>query len=97
MVCDSSNILHEGNAVAGAFVNHYEIFLGIEGSTTPLLKQDLFSHVLDSQNAEFMVRDVIDNEKDAILSMGDDKALGPDGFTSDFFKKAWDVVGTDVN
>ncbi|GJX60854.1 reverse transcriptase domain-containing protein [Tanacetum coccineum] len=54
MVCDPSNILHEGNAVA-------------------------------------------DNEKDVIFSMGDDKALGPDGFTSDFFKKAWDVVGTDVN
>ncbi|GKB87457.1 hypothetical protein Tco_0959729 [Tanacetum coccineum] len=35
MVRDSSNTLHEGNEVAGAFVNHYANFLGIEGSTTP--------------------------------------------------------------
>ncbi|GJW42180.1 sodium/hydrogen exchanger 6 [Tanacetum coccineum] len=83
MVCDSSNILHEGNAVAGAFVNHYEIFLGIEGSTTPLLNQDLFLHVLDSQKAEFMVRDIMNNEiKNAIFFMGDDKAPDLDGFTS---------------
>nr|GEU44033.1 hypothetical protein [Tanacetum cinerariifolium] len=27
---------------------------------------------------------------------GDDKAPGPDGFTTAFFKKAWDVVGTDI-
>ncbi|GKC52527.1 hypothetical protein Tco_1075272 [Tanacetum coccineum] len=89
MVCDSSNILHEGNAVAGAFVNHYEKNLGIEGSTTPLLNQDLFSHVLDSQKAEFMVRDITDNEiKDVIFFMGDDKAPSLDGFPSGFFKKA---------
>ncbi|GKB16285.1 hypothetical protein Tco_0850208, partial [Tanacetum coccineum] len=44
-----------------------------------------------------MVREVTDNEiKEAIFSMGDDKALGPDGFTSAFVKEAWDVVGTDV-
>ncbi|GJV38923.1 sodium/hydrogen exchanger 6 [Tanacetum coccineum] len=36
MVRDSSNVLHEGNTVASAFVSHYEQFLGIEGTTTPL-------------------------------------------------------------
>ncbi|GJV97696.1 putative reverse transcriptase domain, reverse transcriptase zinc-binding domain protein, partial [Tanacetum coccineum] len=71
MVLDLSNILYEGNAVTGAFVSHYENFLGIE--------------------------DVTDNEiKEALFSMGDDKAPSPNGFTSAFFKKAWDVVGTDV-
>ncbi|GJT23915.1 zinc knuckle CX2CX4HX4C containing protein [Tanacetum coccineum] len=95
MVRDSSNILHEGKA--GAFVNHYENFLGIEDSTTPLLNQYLFTHVLDHHKAEFMVKDVTDSEiKDAIFSMGYDKAPGPDGFTSAFFKKAWDIVGVDV-
>nr|GEX21047.1 hypothetical protein [Tanacetum cinerariifolium] len=42
-------------------------------------------------------REVTDNEiKEAIFSMGDDKAPGPDGVTSFLFKKAWDVVGNDV-
>ncbi|GKE43318.1 putative reverse transcriptase domain, reverse transcriptase zinc-binding domain protein, partial [Tanacetum coccineum] len=45
-----------------------------------------------------MVREVTDNEiKEAIFLMGDDKATGLDGFTFAFFKKAWDVVGTDVS
>nr|GEU57129.1 reverse transcriptase domain, reverse transcriptase zinc-binding domain protein [Tanacetum cinerariifolium] len=75
MVWDSSNVLHEGNAVPGAFVAHYEQFLGLEGTSTPLDDQGLFTRVLDNHKAEFMVRDVSDSEiKDAIFSMGDDKA-----------------------
>jgi hypothetical protein len=27
------------------------------------------------------------------FSMGDDKAPGPDGYTSAFFKKSWSIVG----
>ncbi|GKD63866.1 reverse transcriptase domain-containing protein [Tanacetum coccineum] len=97
MVRDASNIIYEGNVVVGAFVSHYENFLGIEGSSTPHTNQNLFSHVLESQKSEFMVREDTDNEiKEAIFSMGDDKAPGPNGFTSAFVKEAWDVVGTDV-
>ncbi|GJS05469.1 hypothetical protein Tco_0321977 [Tanacetum coccineum] len=80
----------EGNAVAGAFGNHYEQFLGFEGYTIPLDDQDLYSRVLDSQKADFIVRDIIDHEiKGVIFLMRDDKASGPDGFTVAFFKKAW--------
>ncbi|GJS24118.1 hypothetical protein Tco_0452750 [Tanacetum coccineum] len=75
MVRDSSNVFYEGNVVVGAFVTHYENFLDIEGSTTPLANQYLFSHVLNSQKTDFMVRDVMDNEiKEALFSIGDDKA-----------------------
>ncbi|GJX04065.1 hypothetical protein Tco_0189981 [Tanacetum coccineum] len=75
MVRDSSNVFYEGNVVVGAFVTHYENFLDIEGSTTPLANQYLFSHVLNSQKTVFMVRDVMDNEiKEALFSIGDDKA-----------------------
>ncbi|GJY38952.1 ribonuclease H-like domain-containing protein [Tanacetum coccineum] len=34
--------------------------------------------------------------KKAMFSIGDEKASGPDGFTSLFFKKALDIVGEDV-
>ncbi|GKB47363.1 zinc knuckle CX2CX4HX4C containing protein [Tanacetum coccineum] len=46
---------------------------------------------------EFMVREVLDIEiKDALFSMGDDKAPRPDGFTAAFFKKSWDIVGGEI-
>ncbi|GJU30084.1 sodium/hydrogen exchanger 6, partial [Tanacetum coccineum] len=53
--------------------------------------------VLDNAMADFMVRDVSNDEvKSVIFSIGDDRAPGPDGFTAAFFKKAWDVVGGDI-
>ncbi|GJV08992.1 putative RNA-directed DNA polymerase, partial [Tanacetum coccineum] len=32
----------------------------------------------------------------AMFDIGDDRAPGPDGYTSGFFKKGWDVMGADV-
>nr|GEU60523.1 hypothetical protein [Tanacetum cinerariifolium] len=34
--------------------------------------------------------------KAAMFGIKDDKAAGPDGFTSKFFKKAWAIIGQDV-
>ena len=97
MVRDSSNVLHEGNDVVGVFVNHYENFLGLKGSTIQLANQDLFTRVLDVDMDDSMVRDVTDSEiKAAMFSVGGDKAPGPDGYTAAFLKKPWDVVGGDV-
>ncbi|GKA17514.1 putative reverse transcriptase domain-containing protein [Tanacetum coccineum] len=54
MVRDSSNVLHEGNAVPGAFFSHYEQFLGLEGASTPLNDQGLFTRVLANHKRSFM-------------------------------------------
>ncbi|GKF88614.1 hypothetical protein Tco_0259491, partial [Tanacetum coccineum] len=44
-----------------------------------------------------MVRKISNQEvKDAIFSIGDDKLPGPDGFTSAFFKEAWNIITNDV-
>ncbi|GJY18245.1 hypothetical protein Tco_0389736 [Tanacetum coccineum] len=83
--------------VANAFVAHYEVFLGQEGHTSTLNSQGLFKHILDNATADDMIRNVSDNEiKEAMFSMGNDKSLGPDGYTAVFFKEAWDIVGNDV-
>ncbi|GJY34951.1 sodium/hydrogen exchanger 6 [Tanacetum coccineum] len=62
MVSDASNNLYEGNQVPGAFVNHYNQFLGAKGVTIPLDNHDLFTRVLDDAKADFMVRDVSNDE-----------------------------------
>jgi hypothetical protein len=32
---------------------------------------------------------------EALFSIGNDKAPRPDGYSSFFFKKSWDIVGVD--
>ncbi|GJU89779.1 hypothetical protein Tco_1302202 [Tanacetum coccineum] len=52
---------------------------------------------IPNEVADHMVREVSDREiKEAILSMGDDKALGLDGYSAAFFKEAWDIITHDV-
>ncbi|GJU30304.1 sodium/hydrogen exchanger 6 [Tanacetum coccineum] len=97
MVWDSSNVLHEGNVVVSAFVSHYEQFLGLEGTITPLDDHRLFSRVLSNHKAEFMVSEVSASEiKGALFYIGDGKAPGSYGFIVAFFKKYWDILGGKV-
>ncbi|GKF30051.1 hypothetical protein Tco_0096393, partial [Tanacetum coccineum] len=62
------------------------------------LNQDgLFVRKLSNNRSGNMVRVVSNDEiRNAMFSFGNDKAPGPDGYTSLFFKKAWDVVGGDI-
>ncbi|GJY35730.1 hypothetical protein Tco_0421108, partial [Tanacetum coccineum] len=93
MVSDAFNNLYDGNQVPGAFVNHYNQFLGAKGRrfhynqflgakgvTIPLDDHNLFTRALYDGNQFLGVKSVI-------FSMGDDRAPGPDGFTVAFLKK----------
>ncbi|GJX19582.1 RNA-directed DNA polymerase, eukaryota, reverse transcriptase zinc-binding domain protein [Tanacetum coccineum] len=66
-----SNTAYFHKIVLGAFVTHYNQFLGTEGVTNPLDDHDLFTCVLDKAKANFMVCDVSNDEvKSVIFSMG---------------------------
>ncbi|KAL0444348.1 UNVERIFIED_CONTAM: hypothetical protein Slati_2157500 [Sesamum latifolium] len=44
-----------------------------------------------------MIRPVERNEvNEAIFDIAEDKALGPDGFSSAFYKAAWSVIGDEI-
>ncbi|GKF54315.1 hypothetical protein Tco_0161225 [Tanacetum coccineum] len=97
VISNFDGVMFLDDQVAGAFVSHYEAFLGQEGNTSNLNIQDLFSSKLDPTVALDMVRNVTPNKvKDVFFSMANDKASGPDGFTVTFFKEAWDIVAKDV-
>ncbi|GJY33801.1 hypothetical protein Tco_0418270 [Tanacetum coccineum] len=73
--------------VAKAFVNHYEVFLGQPGITTPFCDVNLFYNRFDVEDAAAMVRSVTSQEvKEAMFSMGNDKAPGPDGYIAAFLR-----------
>lgn len=52
---------------------------------------------LYEETAMKLVEKVQDSKiRDALFSIHDDKALGPDGVSSFFFKKCWPIVSDDV-
>ncbi|GJU39274.1 hypothetical protein Tco_1192231 [Tanacetum coccineum] len=96
-VTNSDGVVFENDLVADAFVTHYETFLGQVGVTHGFNPTDLFNKCLDEQVALDMVRMVSRQEvKEAMFSMGNDKAPSPDGYTAAFYNEAWDLVANDV-
>ncbi|GJU34638.1 uncharacterized protein Tco_1182992 [Tanacetum coccineum] len=97
-VVDMNGYCYDNANIHEAFISHFTNFLGQSATVTNLNVQDLFSNRLSSNQAEYMARQVSNEEiKEAIFSMGDDKSPGPDGYTATFFKGAWDIVGVDVS
>ncbi|KAJ0479496.1 putative RNA-directed DNA polymerase [Helianthus annuus] len=86
-----------GDSVYGALVSHYSAFLGMEAQVDLLPSNVAFPNVLDQVAASNMVRQVTREEvKNAIFSIGENKAPGPDGYTLAFFKNSWGIVGDEV-
>ncbi|KAJ9536668.1 hypothetical protein OSB04_un000141 [Centaurea solstitialis] len=61
------------------------------------LRKPSFQNKLSLTDALFMIRPITDSDiRDAMFQIGTDKAPGSDGFTSQFFRAAWGIVGRDV-
>ncbi|GJT05595.1 putative RNA-directed DNA polymerase, eukaryota, reverse transcriptase zinc-binding domain protein [Tanacetum coccineum] len=57
----------------------------------------LFTKTISDEVCSNMVTTVTNLEiKEAMFGTGDDRAPRPDGFTSAFLKKGWDIVGGDI-
>ncbi|GJV33731.1 protein LAZ1, partial [Tanacetum coccineum] len=97
VIKDEQNVIFSGPVVPSAFVSHYEMFLSSAMACTNLNLEGLFTSKVSESSYLNMVRHVSDLEiKEAMFSIGDDRAPGPNEYTSAFFKKGWDIVGVDV-
>ncbi|GKE71080.1 hypothetical protein Tco_1529152, partial [Tanacetum coccineum] len=68
------------------------------GVTSHFNSSNLFCNVLSNDVGNHMVRDVSDQEiHEAIFAIRDNKAPGSDGYSTAFFKEAWDIIVVDVS
>ncbi|CAH1428537.1 unnamed protein product [Lactuca virosa] len=97
-ITDEDGVVHGDDKVANISVAHFSDFLEKARDVDPLVSpNDLFSNTLTNEEVDWMVRPLEDKEiKQTMFDIGNDKAPGPDWFTSTFFKKAWNIVGKEV-
>ncbi|GKC40206.1 hypothetical protein Tco_1052590, partial [Tanacetum coccineum] len=93
---DDAGINYEGEVVNEQFVNHLKRFFGKVDHVTSI-NDSIFKKSLSNEESISMIGDVTDMEiKEAMFDIYSNKASRPDGFTSEFFKKSWNIVGNDV-
>nr|GEY73687.1 hypothetical protein [Tanacetum cinerariifolium] len=86
-----------GSHVPEVFVSHYKKILGTSTGCQGLDIDGLFEKKISSGTYSNMVHPVTDMEiKAKMFDIRDDHAPGPDGYTSVFFKKGWEIVGKDI-
>ncbi|KAJ9562241.1 hypothetical protein OSB04_007401 [Centaurea solstitialis] len=98
-VCKVDGVFVYDDDVPMAFVEHLKSYLGTcDNSLDPVIPSAWFRNSLSLGDALYMIRPILDSEiRDAMFQIGKDKAPGSDGFTSQFFKAAWELVGVDVS
>nr|GEW28645.1 hypothetical protein [Tanacetum cinerariifolium] len=97
VILNADNVEVSSPKVPNVFVQHYEKFFGTDMACVELNYDGLFHKQVLKQACSIMIHPLTDLEiKTAMFSIGDDKAPGPNGYTSAFFKKGWDILGQDV-
>jgi hypothetical protein len=92
---EAGHIIHDQNALGHLAVRYYQNLL----TAPPQPDEDisrLYSSSISPAQQSGLEQPVTNEEiKAALFSIPDDKAPGPDGFTSLFYKKSWSIIGAD--
>jgi len=100
--CDEhGNRVEEVNQIKGLAEEFYKKLLGTSqmGFSDEFATRitHLISPIVPAESAALLEKPVTAEEiKKTMFSMPLNKAPGPDGFTTEFFKSSWSVVGEDV-
>ncbi|KAL0298052.1 UNVERIFIED_CONTAM: hypothetical protein Sangu_3165000 [Sesamum angustifolium] len=98
---DAGNEQTDPTIISSIFVDFFQGLLGGDRTDRAMDLRYLrpwARHILTDDEARDIIRPVtMDEVKTAFFDIEEDKAPGPDGFSSGFFKAAWPVVGGEVS
>jgi len=97
IMCTHGGLSTSLQQVGDEFVTYYQHLLGTSKTTTPLDSAVIrCGPCLPSSSHDFLLSPMTHKDiRKAVFSIGNDKAPGPDGYSSSFYKQAWSVVGGD--
>nr|GEX02576.1 hypothetical protein [Tanacetum cinerariifolium] len=95
---DDARNNYENEQIPQLFFMHFKEFLGKAQHVQDIEEvSTLFQRRINEDVAFKMTFEVTNKEiKEAMFDIRDSKAYGPDGFSADFFKKAWSIIGPDI-
>ncbi|KAL2225359.1 UNVERIFIED_CONTAM: Retrovirus-related Pol polyprotein from type-2 retrotransposable element R2DM [Sesamum indicum] len=97
---DNGTIHTETGEIINEFVSYYKDLLGGNRRQTTMdigFLRPWARHVLSNEETNYLISAFTpDDVKNAVFDIAEDKAPGPDGYSSSFFKAAWPVVGQEV-
>ena len=95
--CSNGDLTTIIDEVGAEFIHFYQSLLGTSSAISPIDEEVVHSGpCLDTNQSNFLLAPVTNEAtKEALFSVGNNKAPGPDGFSSLFFKQSWDIVGAD--
>ncbi|XP_057249340.1 uncharacterized protein LOC130590801 [Beta vulgaris subsp. vulgaris] len=85
--------------VNGAFLQYYQGLLGARVESRKSVKRRVVQcgPLVSQEHCDLLLRPVNGEEvKQAVWSIHGDRAPGPDGFGSQFYKDCWHIVGRDI-
>ncbi|KAJ9557115.1 hypothetical protein OSB04_011729 [Centaurea solstitialis] len=96
---DMSGVYVHDEEVPKAFLDHLKSIIGTsDASIDPQIPDGIITHSLSFEEANHMIRPFTDEDvRNAMFSIGNEKAPGPDGFSAKFFKATWNTIGKDVS
>ena len=99
--CSDGRLVKTKEEIKEEAVSFFESFMSeqpqeFEGSTVERLRE-LLGFKCSEADCEKMVKEVSKEKiKGVLFKMSGSKAPGPDGYTTEFFKESWAVVGDDI-
>ncbi|KAL0318219.1 UNVERIFIED_CONTAM: Transposon TX1 uncharacterized protein [Sesamum calycinum] len=96
----AGNTFTEPHDISNEFVAYYQRLLGGDRTDRAIDLRYLrpwARHIVTDEEASLLIRPITkDDVKTTVFDIEEDRAPGPDGYSSGFFKAAWPVVGEEI-